>query len=138
MKRYASRGLLKLTILLAVTFGLYWFYLIPSQAREVNLVIGREKYNFTLLLILGILTVGIALLVTNIMCAYDLERAGKAKGEETRVDNLGAIVLLLEIASLIIGFLSGGLAFIVSFGLGVYATWFVQKNLNHEAGASPV
>lgn len=128
-----KRNLWIFILLFFVTLGFYGFYLIPDFGRSVNAVIGRRKYSFALVLVLGIITLGIAFSVFEIIYAYDLERNGIKSGFEKRVQYLCVYVLILNIISWIVAFLSFGWAFIVSMYLGIWATWLVQKELNFLA-----
>lgn len=128
-----KRDLGIIVLLLVVTIGFYGFYLIPDFGRGVNIAIGRRKYSFALILLLGIITLGIALSVFEIMFAYDLERSGQESDFKKRVQNLGSYVMILNIISWIVAFASGGFAFIVSCILGIWATWLIQKELNFLA-----
>ncbi len=125
-----KRDLGILVLLFVVTLGLYGFYLIPDLGRSVNFALNKRKYSFAVVLILGILTLGIALSVYEILYAYDLERHGRQSGFAERVGSMGSYVLILNILSWIVAFMSGGVAFIVSAFLGTWATWLVQKELN--------
>jgi hypothetical protein len=83
-----------------------------------------------MILIVSILTLGIGLSVFETIYAYDLERHGRQSGLGERVSSLGTYVLILNIVSWIVAFMSGGVAIIVSAFTGIWATWLVQKELN--------
>ncbi|MDX9976368.1 MAG: DUF4234 domain-containing protein [FCB group bacterium] len=125
-----KRDLGIIILLCVVTLGLYGFYLIPDFGRSVNAALNRRKHSFSVVLILGILTLGVALTVYEIIYAYDLERNGRQAGFGERVSSLGTYVLVLNIVSWIVVFMSGGVALIVSAFTGIWATWLVQKELN--------
>lgn len=125
-----KRDLGMIVLLCVVTLGLYGFYLIPDLGRSVNSALNERKHSFAVALILGILTFGIALSVFEVVYAYDLERHGRETGSGERVNSMGTYVLILNILSWIVAFMSGGVAFIVSAFMGLWATWLVQKELN--------
>ena len=128
-----KRELGSIVLLMIVTLGFYAFYLIPDFGRGVNAVVGKRKYSFAVTLALGILTLGLAFSVFEVLFAYDFERYGRESGFGDRVSSLGDYVLFLNISSLLVCFLSVGVAFLVSFFLGVWATWLLQKELNFLA-----
>ena len=126
-----------MVLLFVVTLGIYGFFLIPDLGRSVNTIIGRNKYSFPVVLVVGIVTLGLALTVYEILYAFDLERKGGEAKPGRRAESLGSYVLILNIVAVVVAFLSGGLAFIVSAFLATWATWLVQKETNWYAEANP-
>jgi len=126
------RSFEQFALMIGVTLSLYTFYIIPSQSRDMKAITGRERMEFTALLVLGIVTFGLLLAVMMVLWAYDLERHGKVIGKTGRQESLGTIVLVLNILSLVLGFAISD--FIVSFVivgiLNASAVWFLQKEIN--------
>ena len=115
----------------AVTVGFYPFYLVPYHSRDMKAITGRERIEFTALLILGIVTMGLLVLVMQVLDAFDLERHGKAAGTAGRRESLGIIVLVLSILGVVLSFAIDGFAgFVVGAVLGSSGLWFVQKEIN--------
>ena len=124
--------------LTAMTLGLYPFYLVPLQSRDMKAITGRERVEFTALLILGIVTLSLVTLVMQVLYAYDLERHGKTVNKTGRRESLGIIVLVSTVLGVILSFAIDN--FLVSFVVGVLlsngALWLVQQEINLYA-ASP-
>jgi hypothetical protein len=124
---------LGITILLnVVTLGLYAFYWIPAMGDDVNRIVKRPVFSFWVTLAVSIITCGIGLSVFETLYAYELEK-------DPRYRKLGGrpwlwqIVLGLNVAALILAFVSAGIAIILSIGLGIWASWLVQEVLNRQA-----
>ena len=115
----------------AVTLGFYPLYLVPCQSRDMKAITGRERLEFTAMLILGIVTLGLLVLVMQVLYAFDLERHGKAVGTIGRRESLGIIVLVLNVLAVILSFAIDGFAgFVIGAALGSSALWFVQREIN--------
>ncbi len=123
--------------MMGLTLSFYFFYLIPLQSRDLKAITGRERMEFTALLILGIVTLGLVLVVVMVLWAYDLERHGKANGKARRQESLGTIVLVLGVLCLLTGFVidSFFLSFVVSAVLSGSALWLLQREINLYATA---
>lgn len=119
-------------LLTAVTLGFYGFYLIPCQSRDMKAITGRERMEFTALLILGVVTCGLLLLVMQVLYGFDLERHGKAVNPTGRQESLGVIVLVLAVLSVVLPFaFDGGFLLSVICTLpGSVSLWLVQKEIN--------
>ena len=122
----------------AVTVGFYPFYLVPCQSRDMKAITGRERMEFTAMLILGIVTLGLVVGTMQVLYAFDLERHGKAIGTTGRRESLGIIVLVISVLAVILSFAIDGFAgFLVGAVLGSSALWFVQREINLYAVAPP-
>ena len=66
------RDLGMFVLLMVVTLGIYGFYLIPKLGLSVNRLIKREEYKFNQVLLVGIFTLGIGLVVFEILYAYNM------------------------------------------------------------------
>lgn len=125
-------------MLTAVTLGLYPFYLVPLQSRDMKAITGRERMEFTALLILGIVTLSLVTLVMQVLYAHDLERQGKAVNKAGRRESLGTIVLVLTVLGVVLNFAIDN--FLVSYVVGISlangALWLVQQEINLYAASS--
>ena len=123
--------------MMGITLSFYFFYLIPLQSRDLKAITGRERMEFTALLVLGIVTLGLVLVVVMVLWAYDLERHGKANGKAGRQESLGTIVLVPGVLCLLTGFVidSFFLSFVVSAVLSGSALWLLQREINLYATA---
>ncbi|MBF0282532.1 MAG: DUF4234 domain-containing protein [Zetaproteobacteria bacterium] len=117
-------------LLMVVTLGLYEFYLIPKLGLSVNQLVKKEEYKFNQVLLVGIFTLGIGLVVFEILYAYSLEKSPGYTQEKWSNRNIGGYVLVLNILAVVLAFLSGGLAFVISCALGCWATWLIQNQVN--------
>lgn len=117
-------------LLMIVTLGLYGFYLIPALGESVNRLTGKQKHSFGLVLLLGIVTCGLALSVFEILYAYDLEKDDRYTDRRWSNQGLGQYVLILNVVSFVVAFASGFAAFAVSLVLGLWATWLIQEQVN--------
>jgi hypothetical protein len=120
-------------LLCTVTLTLYGFYWIPKLGLDVNRVIRREKYSFGLMLVLGILTLGLALAVFETLFAYDLQKSEEYRALPRPNRNLGGVVLALNVVAILLSVLTAGLGLIVSIVLGIWATWLIQDGINQLA-----
>lgn len=118
--------------MMILTLTLYSFYLVPLNSRDMKAITGRERMEFTGLLILGIVTFGVALAVMEILWAFDLERHGKADNTVGRQESLGIIVLVLNAVGIVLGFVVGDsiLSPIIVGVLCASAIWMLQKEIN--------
>lgn len=124
------RDLGMFVLLMVVTFGIYGFYLIPKLGLSVNQLIKKEEYKFNQVLLVGIFTLGIGLIVFEILYAYSLEKEPGYTREKWSNRNTGGYVLVLNILAVVLACVSGGLAFVISFALGCWATWLIQNQVN--------
>jgi hypothetical protein len=124
------RDLGMVVLLMIVTLGIYGFYLIPKLGLSVNHLIKKEEYKFSQVLLVGIFTLGIGLVVFEILYAYSLEKESSYTREKWSNRNIGGYVLALNILAVVLAFVSGGLAFVISFALGCWATWLIQNQVN--------
>ena len=127
-------------LMMTVTLGFYPFYLVPCQSRDLKAITGRERMEFTALLILSIVTLGLVLLIMQVLWAYDLERHGKAINKAGRKESLGTLVLgataLGFFACLAIdGFFLSTLVCSLFNGVGL---WLVQREINLYAATPAV
>lgn len=123
--------------LTVVTLGLYPFYLVPCQSRDLKAITGRERMEFTALLILGVVTLSLVLLVMQVLWAYDLERHGKAISKLGRREALGTIVFVMTVLAVVLSFAIDGfvVSYVVATLFGASALWLLQKEINLYAVA---
>lgn len=124
------RSFEQFALMMSITLGLFTFYVVPSYSRDIKAITKRERMEYTPLLIFGILTLSFLLVVMTVLWAYDLEKHGKEIGKSGRQESLGTYVLILNIAFLVTYFMSGELSFVLSFILGAWAVWLLQKEIN--------
>jgi hypothetical protein len=125
-----KRDLGKVIILSIVTLGIYGILLMAKWTDDVNFLIKRLKHEKIVIIIVGVVTLGIALAVWEIIFAYDIQGYTEKRRLSERSKNLGATVLGLTLFAYALAFASGGLAFIFSMAVGIYASCLVQKELN--------
>ena len=133
LARPRHRDLGYIALVSAVTLGLFGFYLIPKLGEELNFVLGVRRYRFWVVLLLGILTIGIALSVYECLYAYNLQRHPAYQQLPIAKRDLGGLVLTLNLIAVVVSIATGGLAFIVSLIIGVWATWLIQDAMNELA-----
>ena len=117
-------------LLMIVTLGLYTFYLIPKLGVSVNRLVKKDEFKFVQVLLVGIFTLGIGLAVFEVLYAYCLQKNPEFTRGKWSTTNLGGYVLVLNILAWLLVFASGGLAFVLCFFLGCWATWLIQQQVN--------
>ncbi len=125
-----QRDLGKVVIFSIVTFGIYGILLMAKWTDDVNFLIDRQKHEKIVIVVVGVITLGIALAVWEIIFAYDIQGYTEKRKLSERSKNLGGTVLGLTLFAYALAFASGGLAFILSMAVGIYASCLVQKELN--------
>lgn len=125
-----KRDLGLFVLLMVVTLGCYAFYLIPKLGAGVNRLVKKDEFKFIQVLLVGIFTCGIGLTVFEVLYAYCLQKNPEYTGGKWSNSNLGGYVLVLNLLAVLLLFVSGGLAFVVSFALGCWATWLIQNEFN--------
>ncbi len=127
------RDLGMVVLLMVVTLGIYGFYLIPKLGLGVNQLIKKDEYKFNQVLLVGIFTLGIGLVVFEILYAYSLEKEPGYTGNRWSNRNIGGYVLVLNILAVVLALASGGFGLVISFALGCWATWLIQDQVNKYA-----
>jgi uncharacterized membrane protein len=117
-------------LLSLVTLSIYYIYLMARWAGDINSLLNRTRHRPVLIVVVGICTLLFALIIWEIVYAYDLQRITEKRNTPGRNRALGSYVLILNIISAAVAVLSGGLAFIVSVGVGIWAYCLIQKELN--------
>lgn len=123
------------------TFQFYTLYLYYQWAKDLNYLLGREKYNPALVLVLAIVTCGIAGMVYECCYAFELERIAAKERLAGRNDSLGVSVLFLRLAPIIIAFIpSDNELRMTALSLTVSSNGprLVQRELNKFAAAQRV
>ena len=115
-----------------VTLGFYWLYLCYCWAKEVNGLHGRVKYQPWAVLLVSIVTCGIAGLVFEILFAFDIRQAIESRGIAGRMEQLPTWVIALNVVAMIASATTVGL--LIGMPLGVLASALVQIELNKLAG----
>jgi hypothetical protein len=118
-------------LLMAVTLGIYWFYVAYQWSKEVNGLVGRVKYQPVVVLIANLATCGLAGFVFESLFAFDLVEQTKVRGIKDRLDSLAAWVLVCNCLAFVIALIPFGI--IVALPLGTLASVLVQVELNKLA-----
>ncbi len=120
-------------VLNLVTLGVYWFYLIYVWSKDLNWLLRREKYPAGLMLLLSIVTCGLAGIVLECLIAADLSGEAVARSDAAPNRNLLAWVIALNISALVAAIVLPIIGIVVSMPLGIAATVLVQIELNKLA-----
>ena len=124
--------------MMAATLSFYTFYLIPCQSRDMKAITGRERMEFTVLLILGIVTASLVLLVMQVLWAFDLERHGKSINKVGRREALGTLVLVPTAHGVVLSFAidNSVVGFLIGAFLNCVGLWLLQNEINLYAKPS--
>jgi len=125
-----KRDLGKVVIFSIVTLGIYGILLMAKWTDDVNFLIGKQKHEKIVIIVVGVITLGIALAVWEIIFAYDIQNYTEKIRLQERSKNLGGTVLGFTLFAYALALASGGLAFVLSMAFGIYASCLVQKELN--------
>ena len=119
---------------------LFALYLIPSRARRMARITPRPRWSFAGLLVIGLVTLGLALYVLIIKYAIDLTRHGRRIQFLEADPQLGKWVFVLVVVSFVWSLGTFGIGFLVGgFAMLVYATWLVQEELNkYDPSGMPI
>ncbi|MDY3555836.1 DUF4339 domain-containing protein [Gemmata sp. JC717] len=128
-----------------ISLGLFELYLVPSWAQEMERITGKRRLPFGVLLLLGVVTLGVALAVVHVIYAFELERHGRECGRRGSRPQLGAWVLSFNVVALVWSLATAGIGFLLGgFILNTAALWLMQSELNSysvtpeaEPGAAP-
>jgi len=118
-------------LLCVVTLGIYWFYISYQWSKEINGLVGRAKYNPVLVVVVNILTCGLAGLVFESLFAFDIAEQTRLRNTPGRMDQLATWVLVCNGAALITAIIPFG--FLLALPLGTLASVLVQVELNRLA-----
>jgi hypothetical protein len=131
-----QRSLGLVALLLVVTLGIYWFYLGYQWSKEMNGLAGRVKYPPVLLLVINIVTLGLAGLAYECIWAYDIAQAAQSRGVPGHSQGLPLWVIVLNAVGLLLSLT--GIGVVLGFPMGVAASLLVQAELNKLAVSVPV
>jgi hypothetical protein len=116
--------------LMGLSLSFYSLYLVPSYSRDLEVITGKRRTNFRLLMVLGIVTFGFLLCVMSVLWAFELEKLGVQRDTAGRQESLGAYVLTLFVIAVTLGFFGGGLAFVMNVVFCSAGLWLLQKEIN--------
>jgi len=125
------RDLATFVLLNIFTLGIYWFYIVYQWSKEVNGIVGRVKYQPVMVLVVSILSCGIAGMVFESLFAFDVAQAAKSRRIPGRMEQMPTWVLVCNVV--------GGLLCLIPFGvivglpLGLLASVLLQVELNKLA-----
>lgn len=125
------RDIAVFVLLCVVTLGLYWFYISYHWSKEVNGLVGRVKYQPLVVLLVNIVTCGLAGMVFESLFAFDVAEQTKARGVKDRFEQMPTWVLSCNVAAVITALIPFG--FVVAIPLGTLASVLVQIELNKLA-----
>jgi hypothetical protein len=129
-----------LILLMVVTLGFYSLYLLYQWAKEINGLEGYVKHQPWLVLLLSIISCGIAAIIYECLFAVDLAKATAERGIATRRENIVTLVIVLNSVAFatslipLVGIIFGA-------ALGTAATAYLQVEMNKLAAhfeAAPV
>lgn len=128
----APRKLWLVALLSILTLGLYNIYLVWRWSIELNQLNGREVRNPTLVLVLGIVTLGIATMVYECLFAREVEDLLHHFGYPRKLaQRLQTRVVVFDVCGLALSCVPFGV--IVGLPLGTAATVTLQRELNSFA-----
>ena len=126
-----QRDLWIVGILSVITLGIYNIYLAYMWSRELNHLLGRERYSPVVVLIISIVSLGIAVAVYECFFAFDLAKAAEQRNRELRMPSLPGTVVALEVSAIVLSLTGFGV--IIGMPLGVAATVLLQREFNAYA-----
>ncbi len=129
------RDIAIIVLLMIVTLGIYWFYLCYVWAKEINGLAGRVKYQPWAVLLVNIVTCGLAGLVLECLFAFDIAQESGARGVRQRMENLGVCVIICNCAAPLLSVTMCGV--VIAMPLGILASALVQVELNKLATINP-
>jgi hypothetical protein len=118
-----------------LTLGLYNVYLLWAWSRELNGILGEERYNSVLVLLAGLVSCGMSGCVFEILFARDLELQAKARGRDLLMASGATVILVLNILGLALDLTAIGV--VIGFPLGVAASVILQRELNQWSSRFP-
>lgn len=121
------RNLAKLTLLLTVTVGLYSFYLVYLWAKDLGQLTGKDRNPITVLM-LSILTLGIAALVYEYMFASEAAALEQQRFPKRALSSLPNWVLILNSTSVLCSLTV--ILLPLALVLGIVASVLVQLQFN--------
>ena len=131
MERPIQKRDIGIVVLLSlVTLSVYYVYLMAEWAKDINYLLKRDRHNPVVVVVVGVLTLLSALIAWEIIYAYDLQKITEERKIPGRNASLGTYVLVLNLISCAVLFVSGGFAVILSVVLGIWAYCLIQKELN--------
>ena len=125
--KVVRRDLFTLTLLLTVTLGLYSFYLVYLWAKDLGQLKGSDQSPGTVLL-LSILTLGLAALVYEFMFASEAAALEQRRSPKQAPSSLPNWVLILNCTSVLCSLTVVLLP--LALILGISATVLVQLQFN--------
>ncbi len=111
-----------------VTLSLYNIYLVYAWAKDLNQLLGQPRRNPNTVLILSIVTLGIAPLVFECLYAREVEELARHFGCRLHLRRLATTVLVINVTALILSIIPFGA--LVGLPLGASATVLLQRELN--------
>jgi hypothetical protein len=129
------RNLAFVAIMGVVTLTIYNYYLMYQWAKELNALEGRQRYGPGSLILICIVTLGLAGVIIEIVFARNLENRTRTLRVAGAFPSLAAAVGGLNVAALAIALLTS--YGIVALVLGTMASVLVQREFNLLASVWP-
>jgi len=135
-KDLEHRDLLIVVLLSTLTLFIgYPIYLCYQWARELNGLAQRVKHPPALVLVLCIVTLGLAAIVYESIFAYELEQEMRTRSSKNAMPNLMALVTALNCIAIVASLTVIGV--VIAIPCGVAATCLVQHEFNKLALSMP-
>jgi hypothetical protein len=128
------RHLALVAVLSIVTLSIYNVYLVYAWACDLNRLAGRARRNPTTVLIVSIITLGLAALIYECLYAREVEELVRQFGKRPFQRRLLSVVIAINVSALMLSVIPFGV--IVGLPLGVVATVLIQRELNAFGGES--
>ena len=125
------RDLAMFVLLMVVTLGMYAFYIVYEWARELNGLQGRVKYPPLVVLLVNLLSCGLAGIVFECLYAFDVAEATRTRSVVDRSENLATWVLVCNCLAMVLSLTVIGI--VLAMPIGILASALVQAELNKLA-----
>lgn len=130
------RGIPQVVLLCVVTlFVGYPIYLCYQWARELNGQRQESRHSPQVVLILSIVTLGLAGLIYEAIFAHELEQHFSQRGRPDSMPQLATWVIALNVIAVVLSLTGVGVLLAIPCGLA--ATCLVQAEFNKLAAAAP-
>lgn len=131
-KEVERRDLVMVVLLSLVTLFIgYPIYLCYQWSKELNGLAGQVRHSPTTVLLLSILTLGIAAIVYECLFAQEIAGHMKRLGRKDAMPELGIWVIALNVTAIIMSFTFIGI--VIAIPAGMAATCLLQAEFNKLA-----
>lgn len=130
-KDVECRSIPLVIVLSLVTLCIYPIYLCYQWARELNGLVQRARHSPRLVVILGIVTLGLAGMIYECIFAHELERHFRERGRADAMPHLTTWVIALNAIGCVLVFTA--ILFPLAIPCGLAATCLLQAEFNKLA-----